>query len=138
MSGLTLDDVFKQALIDHFFMTPAPIVQAGPDGHMHAVTPTYTPMQNLVREIVSHNQEEVLQRVLQRLDLDDLADRLATKISERFEQLMSDATSRGYYRHSEMPRWFTEIENTAKQLVAAELADRVLKDMDAAKEKTDG
>jgi hypothetical protein len=134
MTGLSLDAAFKQAVIDQFFTSSAPLIEAGPDGHTHVTYPQQSPMQKLVSDVIARNGAEVMNKIFERLDVDDLADRLVVKIREMFiaeeERRMKGGFS-SWNRYEE-PAWLKEVNQIAKQLVAAEIAERTLRTLESA------
>lgn len=137
MADLTLDEVFKQAIIEHFFGEPLPQLVPGADGQMLSITSRPNPMRVLVDHIVARNQEDLIKRVFERLDIDDLADKLAEKLSARFagELDMANRTSSTWnpYRPT---TWMKDVDDMAKRIVAAELADRMMASLEPTPEES--
>lgn len=134
MSGdnFTFDDAMRSAIIQYFFEDPPVQYIPGADGQMLPITNRPSPLRKLADEIIRANQVELIQRVVDKIDIDQLADLLAEKITTAFEREMKDALSnRSTWNAYHAPTWWREVNDTAKRLVSAELADRMMKTMDA-------
>lgn len=130
--NFSFDDAMKRAIVEYFFADPLPlVVPSGPDGQMITVNQRPSPLRQLVEQIIARNQQEILKLVFAKIDLDVLADKLAEKLTARFdaELDMANRVSSTWnpYRPS---AWMQDVDDIAKRVVAAELADRMMKTME--------
>jgi|SRR5882757_2324991 len=130
--NFSFDDAMQRAIIEYFFADPLPqLVPSGPDGQTITVNPRPSPLRQLVEQIIARNGQEMVQRVFDKIDLDVLADKLAEKLAARFEAELDMAnrvsSTWNPYRPS---AWMQDVDDIAKRVVAAELADRMMKTME--------
>lgn len=137
MADLTLDEVFKQAIVEHFFGEPLPHLVPGADGQMLPIMTRPNPMRVLVDQIVARNQEDLIKRVFERIDIDDLADKLAEKLTARFAGELDMAnTMKSTWNPYHPSTWMKDVDDMAKRIVAAELADKMMATLEPTPEES--
>lgn len=130
-----LEEVICEAIVRRFFEPSVTGIEFVPgpwvDGRQTmAPTPKYgtAPLADVATQMYLRNKDDLAERIWSRIDVDDLADRMAVKITEG---LLVETGSRWGNFTAEAPQ-VTALKEAVNKRLADELTRRALAKLDAA------